>query len=131
MSTAGHDSRMKIDALTKEERKRIFHDRASGVKSNRDGLERALEFMRGGDTRVVWKSDGQSRALKQLKNIMNLLNEKGMNIKSLQESIDTGSSGGKLPFHLFDPLAEFEREMISRSDNCWYSSSGKKRQGRR
>ena len=69
--------------------------------------------MREGDTLVVWKSDGLSRALEQLKNIINLLNEKWMNFKGLQESVDTGSSGGKLIFHLFDPLAEFEREMIS------------------
>ena len=87
--------------------------------------------MREGDTLVVWKSDGLSRALEQLKNIINLLNEKWMNFKGLQESVDTGSSGGKLIFHLFDPLAEFEREMISRSDNCCCDSSGKERQGRR
>ena len=79
--------------------------------------------MHGSYTLVVWKSDGLSRALKQLKNIMNLLNEKGMNSKGLQESIDTGSSGGYLIFHLFDSLAEFEREMISRSDNCRCDSS--------
>ena len=61
---------------------------------------------------VVWKSDRVSRPLKQLKNIMNLLKEKGMNSKDLQKSIETGSSGGYLIFHLFNPLAEFEREMI-------------------
>ena len=113
MSTAGQDSRMQIDALKKKKSKRIFHDRASGVKSNRDGQERALEFMRGGDTRVVWNSDRLSRSLRQLKDIMNLLKEKGMNIKSLQESIDTRSYGGKLKIHLFDTLAELEREMRS------------------
>ena len=63
--------------------------------------------MRGGDTRVVRDSDRLSRALRQVEDIIKLLKEKGMNIKSLQESIDTGSSGGYLIFHLFDPLAEF------------------------
>ena len=87
--------------------------------------------MREGDTLVVWKSDRLSRALKQLKNIINLLNEKWMISKGLQESIETGSSGGYLIFHLFDPLAEFEREMISRSDNCSHGDTERKRQGRR
>ena len=79
--------------------------------------------MRVGDTLVVLKSDGLSRSLRQVEDIIKLLKEKGMNIKSLQESIDTGSSGGKLPLNLFDPLAEFEREMINRSDNCRCDSS--------
>ena len=59
---------------------------------------------------------------------MNLLNEKGMNFKGLQESIDTGSSGGYLIFHLFDPLAEFKGEMISRSENCRHGGSERERQ---
>ena len=79
--------------------------------------------MRGGDTRVVRDSDRLSRSLRQVEDIIKLLKEKGMNIKSLQESIDTGSSGGYLIFHLFNPLAEFEREMIRRSDNCRHDSS--------
>ena len=86
MSTAGQNSEMQIDASYKEEREWIFEECASGVKSKRNRRERAVGFMRGGDTRVVWKSDGLSRSLEQLKDIMNLLNEKGMNSKRLQES---------------------------------------------
>ena len=107
MSTVEQDSEMQIDASYKEEREWIFEECASGVKSKRNRRERALEFMRGGDTRVVWNSDRLIRALRQVEDIIKLLKEKGMNIKSLQESIDTGSSGGYLIFHLFDPLAEF------------------------
>ena len=113
VSTVDQNLDMQLDALKKENCKKIFKDHASGVKSNRDGLERALDFMRGGDTLVVWKLDRLGRSLKHLIDIINLLNEKGMYFKSLQESIDTGSSGGKLIFHVFGALAEFERDMIS------------------
>ena len=113
VSTLDQSLDMQMDALKKENCKKIFQDHASGVKSNRDGLERALDFMRGGDTLVVWKLDRLGRSLKHLIDIISLLNEKGMYFKSLQESIDTSSSGGKLIFHVFGALAEFERDMIS------------------
>ena len=66
MSTAGQNSEMQIDASYKEERKRIFEECASGVKSKRNRRERAVGFMHGGDTLVVWKSDRQTRSLRQL-----------------------------------------------------------------
>ena len=113
VSTIDQNLDMQIDALKKEDCNKIFQDHASGVKTNRDGLERALKFMQRGDTLVVWKLDRLGRSLKQLIEIINLLNEKGMYFKSLQESIDTCSSGGKLIFHVFGALAEFERDMIS------------------
>ena len=113
VSTVDQNLDMQMDALKKENCKKIFQDHASGVKSNRDGLERALDFMRGGDTLVVWKLDRLGRSLKHLIDIINLLNEKGMYFKSLQENIDTSSSGGNLIFHVFGALAEFERDMIS------------------
>ncbi len=112
VSTVDQNLDMQMDALKKENCREIFQDHASGIKSDRDGLVRALEFMREGDTLVVWKLDRLGRSLKHLIDIINLLNEKGMYFKSLQESIDTGSSGGKLIFHVFGALAEFERDMI-------------------
>ena len=113
VSTTDQNIDMQMDALRRENCREIFQDHASGIKSDRDGLARALEFMREGDTLVVWKLDRLGRSLKHLIDIINLLNEKGMYFKSLQESIDTGSSGGKLIFHVFGALAEFERDMIS------------------
>ena len=113
VSTTDQNIDMQMDALRKENCREIFQDHASGIKSDRDGLARALEFMREGDTLVVWKLDRLGRSLKHLIDIINLLNKKGMYFKSLQESIDTGSSGGKLIFHVFGALAEFERDMIS------------------
>ena len=113
VSTIDQNIDMQMDALRRENCREIFQDHASGIKSDRDGLERALEFMQEGDTLVVWKLDRLGRSLKHLIDIITLLNEKGMYFKSLQESIDTSSSGGKLIFHVFGALAEFERDMIS------------------
>ncbi len=112
VSTVDQNLDMQMDALKKEGCKEIFEDRASGAKSDRDGLRKALEFMREGDTLVVWKLDRLGRSLKHLIDVINRLNDNKMYFKSVQESIDTGSSGGKLIFHVFGALAEFERDMI-------------------
>ena len=103
---------LQTDALKKEGCKEIFEDHASGAKADRDGLKKALEFMREGDTLVVWKLDRLGRSLRHLIDLINRLNDNKMYFKSVQESIDTASSGGKLIFHVFGALAEFERDMI-------------------
>ena len=90
----------------------IFSDTASGAKTDRPGLEEALSFLRKGDTLVVWKLDRLGRSLKHLIEVVILLNEREIYFKSLQESIDTSTSGGKLIFHVFGALAEFERDII-------------------
>lgn len=84
----------------------------TGSKINRPGLEAAIDFTRHGDTIVVWRLDRLSRSLKDLIEIVALLEEKGIELKSLHESIDTSSSSGKLIFHIFGALAEFERNLI-------------------
>jgi DNA invertase Pin-like site-specific DNA recombinase len=75
-------------------------------------MGRALEFLRKGDTLVVWRLDRLGRSLKHLIEVVGLLDERGIGFKSLQEAIDTTSSGGKLIFHIFGALAEFERNLI-------------------
>ena len=112
VSTVDQNLDMQTDALKKEGCKEIFEDHASGAKADRDGLRKALEFMREGDTLVVWKLDRLGRSLKHLIDVINRLNDNKMYFKSVQESIDTASSGGKLIFHVFGALAEFERDMI-------------------
>src|SRR5207247_2232567 len=72
----------------------------------------ALSHLRTGDTLVVWRLDRLGRTLKQLIELINDLHARGVGFKSLQENIDTTSSGGKLVFHIFGALAEFEREVI-------------------
>ena len=98
VSTLDQNLDLQTDALQKEGCKEIFEDHASGAKADRDGLRKALEFMREGDTLVVWKLDRLGRSLKHLIDVINRLNDNKMYFKSVQESIDTASSGGKLIF---------------------------------
>lgn len=90
----------------------IFKDIASGSKTDRDGLDDALNNLQEGDTLVVWKLDRLGRSLRHLIDLINQINAQGCFFRSLQENIDTSSSGGKLIFHVFGALAEFERDII-------------------
>lgn len=112
VSTQDQNLDLQTDALTAAGCEKVFHDTASGVKSERIGLAEAVEFARTGDTLVVWKLDRLGRSLKHLIETVNQLHEKGVGFASLQENIDTTTSGGKLIFHVFGALAEFERELI-------------------
>jgi DNA invertase Pin-like site-specific DNA recombinase len=103
---------LQLDALREAKCDKIFKDVASGAQSNRVGLDTAAKYLRPGDTLVVWKLDRLGRSLKHLIDVVNGLNHKGVFFRSLQENIDTASSGGKLTFHLFGALAEFERDII-------------------
>jgi len=112
VSTSDQNPDLQLDALKKEECHQIFSDTASGARTDRPGLDEALAFLRGGDTLVVWKLDRLGRSLKHLIEVINTLKERGIYFKSIQESIDTSTSGGKLIFHVFGALAEFERDII-------------------
>jgi DNA invertase Pin-like site-specific DNA recombinase len=87
-------------------------DTSSGALAERKGLAEALTFLRPSDTLVVWRLDRLGRTLKQLIATITELSEHNIGFKSLQENIDTTTSGGKLIFHIFGALAEFEREVI-------------------
>ena len=100
------------DALCAAGCERIFDDKVSGVKSEHPGLAKALGQLRDGDTLVIWRLDRMGRSLKDLIARTEELKEMGVGLKSLQESIDTTSSGGQLIFHMFGALAEFERHLI-------------------
>ena len=91
---------------------KIFTDHISGTKARRPGLEEALSHLRAGDTLVVWRLDRLGRSLRHLIDTVTDLQERGVEFKSLTEAIDTTTSGGKLVFHIFGALAEFEREII-------------------
>src|SRR5918992_6092201 len=109
-----HDQTLNLqrDALTKAGCTKIFTDTASGAKTERIGLEEALNYVRKGDTLVVWRLDRLGRSLPHLITTMTSLEEQGIGFKSLTENIDTTTSGGKLIFHIFGALAEFERNLI-------------------
>ena len=113
VSTDDQDFALQEDALNKAGCKKIFYDKMNGTGAERPGLREALDYLRDGeDTLVVWRLDRLGRSLKNLIELMNLLEERGIGFQSLQESIDTTTSGGKLIFHIFGALAEFERNLI-------------------
>ena len=119
VSTPEQSLYMQRQALKQAGCEKILTDTASGAKSTRPGLERAIEHLRPGeDTLVVWKLDRLGRSLQDLISIIKFLQEKKIGFHSLQESIDTTTSGGKLVFHIFSALAEFERDIIRERTNA-------------
>lgn len=91
---------------------RLFVDTASGALDDRLELAKALDHLRPGDTLVVWKLDHLGRSLRHLIDTLGALQQREIGFRSLQESLDTTTPGGKLVFHLFGALAEFERDLI-------------------
>jgi DNA invertase Pin-like site-specific DNA recombinase len=112
VSTEDQNLSLQQDALQNTGCEEIFTDVASGSKSQRPGLEKALHYAREGDIIVVWKLDRLGRSIQHLIQTVTLLQEKKIFFKSLQENIDTETSSGKLIFHIFGALAEFERDLI-------------------
>jgi DNA invertase Pin-like site-specific DNA recombinase len=106
------------DALRGAGCEHIFTDTASGAKSERVGLMAALEACRAGDILVVWKLDRLGRSLTHLVETVHTLATRGIGFRSLQEQLDTTTSGGKLIFHIFASLAEFERDLIRERTNA-------------
>jgi DNA invertase Pin-like site-specific DNA recombinase len=112
ISTSDQTLDLQKDALEKAGCSKIFTDTASGAKAERIGLDEALNYVRSGDTLVVWKLDRLGRSLPHLIETITGLNNRGIGFKSITEAIDTTTSGGKLIFHIFGALAEFERDII-------------------
>jgi len=112
VSTRDQQANLQTDALTEAGCETIYEEAASGAQRDRPKLAEALAYLRDGDTLVVWKMDRLARSLRQLIETVELLEERGIGFVSLTEKIDTTSPGGKLVFHLFGALAEFERGMI-------------------
>src|SRR3954454_5356303 len=108
VSTADQNLDLQRDALQKAGCEEIYTDTVSGTKARRPGLEDALSHLRPGDTLVVWRLDRLGRSLRHLIDTVTTLQEKGIGFKSITEAIDTRTSGGKLVFHIFGALAEFE-----------------------
>lgn len=112
VSTDDQNLDLQKDALTQAGCEKILEDRLTGAKAERPGLQTALDYARPGDILVIWRLDRLSRSLKDLIEMVTRLEADGVGLKSLQESIDTSSSSGKLIFHIFAALAEFERNLI-------------------
>src|SRR3989440_5735972 len=118
VSTQEQTLNLQKDALEKIGCIKIFTDTASGAKAERNGLEEALEYVREGDTLVVWRLDRLGRSLKHLIETITKLNHRKIGFKSITENIDTTTSGGKLVFHIFGALAESERDIIRERTNA-------------
>ena len=112
VSTLEQDDALQQDALTAAGCQRIFTDKASGKLEQRPALDTMLDQLRSGDTVVVYRLDRLGRTLRHLIDTVNDLETRGIAFLSLTESIDTSSPGGKLVFHVFGALAEFERDLI-------------------
>ena len=112
VSTDDQNLALQHDALLAAGCEKIFSDKMSGAKADRPGLKQAFDFARAGDTLIVWRLDRLGRSLKDLIALVEELENRKIGFRSLQESIDTTTSGGKLIFHLFGALAEFERNLI-------------------
>lgn len=112
VSTDDQNLDLQKDALIQAGCERILEDHQSGAKAARLGLQAALDYAREGDTLVVWRLDRLGRSLKDLIDLVTQLESRSIGLKSLHESLDTSSSSGKLIFHIFGALAEFERNLI-------------------
>ena len=114
VSTQEQNLDLQLDELKKAGAEKVFMEKVSGGKweAERPELDKALNFVREGDKLIIWKLDRLGRSLPQLIRTVNQLKDKNVELKSLKENIDTSSATGKLMFHIFGSLAEFERDMI-------------------
>lgn len=112
VSTQDQSSILQLDALAEAGCERVFTEKASGAQRERPKLADALNYMRPSDTLVIWKLDRLARSLKQLIETVDALSARDIGLRSLTEAIDTTTAGGRLVFHIFGALAEFERGVI-------------------
>ena len=112
VSTHDQNLNLQKDALKLAGCEKIFVDELSGATAVRPGLQQAIETLREGDVLVVWRLDRLGRSLRNLIELVGQLEDRKIGFRSLQEAMDTLSSGGKLIFHVFGALAEFERNLI-------------------
>lgn len=112
VSTDDQKMDLQRDALTAAGCEKVFTDTASGAKAERPGLADALAFARKGDSLVVWRLDRLGRSLPELVKIVGELEAAGVGFESTTERIETSTATGRLVFHLFAALAEFERRLI-------------------
>jgi len=112
VSTDDQSTALQTDALTAAGCVKLFTEKRSGAQRDRPELQAALDYIRSGDTLVVWKLDRLARSLAQLIETVTLLEARQIGLRSLTEQIDTTTAGGRLIFHVFGALAEFERQVI-------------------
>ncbi|MCL4135932.1 UNVERIFIED_CONTAM: hypothetical protein GTU68_012199 [Idotea baltica] len=112
VSTLDQNPNLQLDALKKAGCKKIFTDKASGSINDRPQLEKLRSTLREGDILVIWKLDRLSRSLKHLMEWIEFLDKEGVQLKSIQDVIDTSTSVGKFIFHVFGALGQLEKDII-------------------
>ena len=124
VSTSDQNPALQLDALEAAGCARVFTDHASGSLDRRPQLDACLDHLRPGeDTLIVWRLDRLGRSVRHLIDVVNDLDSRGVGFRSLTESIDTTTAGGKLVFHVFAGLAEFERSIISERTRAGLASA--------
>jgi DNA invertase Pin-like site-specific DNA recombinase len=126
VSTIDQTLALQQDALTAAGCEQLYTDTVSGSVTERPGLTQALSRLRVGDTLVVWRLDRLGRSLPHLIETVRQLQQRGVGFRSLQEQIDTTTSGGKLVFHVFGALAEFERDLIRERTHAGLAAARKR-----
>ncbi len=128
VSTDAQETRLQMDALTRAKCAGIYQEKVSGARTERPELVKFLDTARKGDVVIVWKLDRLARSMRQLIDTTVLLNEHGVELHSLTENIDTTTPSGKLTFHVFAALAEFERDLLRQRVNAGLKAA--RRRGR-
>lgn len=112
VSTREQNPALQHDALTAAGCTRVFTDIASGAKADRPQFAAVLDYLRPGDVLTVWQLDRLGRNMRHLIDTVNALHDRGVQFRSLRENIDTTTAAGRLVFHVFAALAEFERDLL-------------------
>jgi DNA invertase Pin-like site-specific DNA recombinase len=128
VSTDAQETHLQMDALKRVKCARIHEEKTSGAQAERPELMRLLDNARKGDVIIVWKLDRLARSLRQLIDTTVLLNQRGVELLSLTENINTTTPSGKLTFHIFAALAEFERDLLRQRVNAGLKAA--RRRGR-
>lgn len=128
VSTDAQETHLQMDALKRAKCGRVYQEKASGAKMERPELMRLLDTARKGDVVVVWKLDRLARSLRQLIDTTAMLNERDVELHSLTENLNTTTPSGKLTFHIFAALAEFDRDILRQRVNAGLAAA--RRRGR-
>ncbi len=122
VSTATQDAQLQLDALLSAavQRRDIFSDVTSGSKAaiGRPGMKKLLDYAEAGDTLVVWRVDRLGRSLIDVLNTVNLLQSRGVALRSISDGIDPATSTGRLMLNMLATLADYERELITERVNA-------------
>ncbi len=112
VSTIGQTLEQQTEALTAAGAGKIFHDVMSGARDDRPGFAECLQYLREGDTLIVWRLDRLGRTMRGIINTLHELTERGVTVRSLHDGVDTSTSTGRMVAGILMAIAEYERELV-------------------